>query len=39
MKTQLPSPAKVTKGISNAIAFVLALSLALSLGCLVMFVN
>jgi hypothetical protein len=37
MKTQLPSSAaKVTKGISQAVAFVLALTLALTLGCLVL---
>jgi hypothetical protein len=40
MKTQLQnSTAKATKGISNAIAFVLALSIALSLGFVVLFTN
>jgi len=40
MKTQLQSTtSKATKGISNAVAFVLALSLALTLGCLVVFTN
>ncbi|HLK27291.1 MAG TPA: hypothetical protein VKT28_01825 [Puia sp.] len=40
MKTILQSSAtKATKGISNAVAFVVALSLALGLGCLVVFVS
>jgi hypothetical protein len=40
MKTQLVSTAtKAGKGISTAIAFVLAISLALTLGCLVFLVS
>ncbi len=40
MKTQLKSTtAKATKGVSNAVAFVLALGIALSLGLLVFFTN
>jgi len=40
MKTLLQSSAtKATKGISNAIAVILAISLALGLGCLVVFVK
>lgn len=37
MKTQLQ--ANTTKGISNVIAFVLAITVALALGCLVGFVK
>ena len=40
MKTQLQSStSKATKGISNAVAFVLALSIALSLGLVVLLTN
>jgi hypothetical protein len=40
MKTQLQSStAKTTKVISNAVAFVLALGIALSLGLVVLFTN
>jgi hypothetical protein len=40
MKTVLHNSAtKATKGVSNAIAFIVALSLALSLGSLVLFVQ
>ena len=40
MKTQLKSTtSKATKGNSNAVAFVLALGIALSLGLMVLFTN
>jgi hypothetical protein len=40
MKAKLQSTStKAVKGISNAVAFVVALSLALGLGCLVVFVS
>jgi hypothetical protein len=40
MKTQLSSSTeKVTKGISQVVAFVLAITLALSLGCIALLIS